>query len=205
MSFSGGVAEYVYGREKESFGDRGPELGVALRATFEAAGWRIEPGGEGIRATVIGASQFTVQLSGNTVHLSDAGILPLRNVPVADARGASIEGSLGRLDLVDGAGPLALALKWSGEPRYAAIRALAERIAAALPRTLDAGTPLVLAVDADVGRSLGRVLVEEFSPGAQIVALDGLEVRELDYLDVGEMLRPAGVVPVVVKSLAFPA
>jgi ethanolamine utilization protein EutA len=85
------------------------------------------------------------------------------------------------------------------------VRELARRIAEALPRTLAEGAPLVLAVDADLGRSLGLVLVEEFAPDARIVALDGLDLRELDYLDVGEMLRPAGVVPVVVKSLAFPA
>ncbi len=36
-------------------------------------------------------------------------------------------------------------------------------------------------------------------------ALDGLDVRELDYLDVGAPIQPARVVPVVVKSLAFGA
>jgi ethanolamine utilization protein EutA len=205
VTFSGGVAEYVYGRERRRFEDAGPELAEELRRAFTAAGWAILPCGEGIRATVIGASQFTVQLSGNTIHLTSPDLLPLRNVPVADARNGSIDRSLARLDRIDGEGPLALALTWEGEPRYTSVRELARRIAEALPRTLAEGAPLVLAVDADLGRSLGLVLVEEFAPDARIVALDGLDLRELDYLDVGEMLRPAGVVPVVVKSLAFPA
>lgn len=204
VTFSGGVAEYIYGREERRFEDAGPELALELRKAFEGAGWQIMPCGEGIRATVIGASQFTVQLSGNTVHLSSSELLPLRNVPVIDARNGSIERSLGRLDRTDGDGPIALALAWEGEPRYSRVRELASRIAEALPRTLASGTPLVLAIDADVGRSLGQVLVEDFAPSARIAALDGLELRELDYLDVGEMLRPAGVVPVVIKSLAFP-
>jgi ethanolamine utilization protein EutA len=204
VSFSGGVAEYLYGRERRRFGDLGPELATEVRRTFIEGGWQILPAGEGIRATVIGASQFTVQLSGNTFHVSTPDLLPLRNVPVADARTNSIAASLDRLDLEDGAGPIAVALSWASEPRYAAVRDLAGRIAAAFPRTLAAGVPLVLAVDADVGRSLGQVLVEEFAPGARVVSLDGLELRELDYLDVGEILRPAGVVPVVIKSLAFP-
>jgi ethanolamine utilization protein EutA len=38
-----------------------------------------------------------------------------------------------------------------------------------------------------------------------VAALDGLDVRELDYVDVGAPIQPAGVVPVVVKSLAFGA
>jgi len=205
VSFSGGVAEYLYGRERRAFGDRGPELAEAVRERFIQSGWRIEATGEAIRATVIGASQFTVQLSGSTVHLSASDLLPLRNVPVVDARHGSIQGSLDRLDLEDGGGPVALALAWSGEPRYAVVRELAARIAQALPRTLSGGVPLVLAIDADVGRSLGQVLVEDFAPSARVAALDGLDLRELDYLDVGEMLRPAGVVPVVIKSLAFPA
>ena len=37
---------------------------------------------EGIRATVIGASQYTVQVSGNTIFISKDGILPLRNLQV---------------------------------------------------------------------------------------------------------------------------
>ena len=37
---------------------------------------------ERIRATVIGASQFTVQVSGKTIYLPDASVLPVHNVPV---------------------------------------------------------------------------------------------------------------------------
>ena len=36
-----------------------------------------------------------------------------------------------------------------------------------------------------------------------LIAIDGLDLVELDYIDVGELLQPANVVPVVVKSLAF--
>jgi len=79
----------------------------------------LEIASDGIRATVIGASQFTVQVSGSTIGLGAQ--LPLRNVPVVPL-GAEIHGT----------GPLALAVKWTGEPEHARIRALAERIAAAM-------------------------------------------------------------------------
>jgi ethanolamine utilization protein EutA len=216
VTFSGGVAEYVHGRELERFGDIAPELGAAL-ASAAAEGWLGAPPVElstGIRATVVGASQFTVQLSGSTVHVSDRSLLPLRNLPVVDARlpaERALDGSavleavsagLRRLDLTDGAQPVAVALAWTGEPRYASLRAVAGGVAAALPRTLAAGVPLVLAVDADVGRSLGAILAEEFA-ATRVASLDGLDVRELDFLDVGSPIQPSGVVPVVVKSLAF--
>jgi ethanolamine utilization protein EutA len=218
VTFSGGVAEYVHGREPERFGDVAPELGAALAAAAAEGRFGASPVelATGIRATVVGASQFTVQLSGSTIHVADHSLLPLRGLPVVDARlpaeraldgGAVREavcGGLRRLDLEEGAQPVAVALSWSGEPRYASLRAVAGGVAAALTRTLAAGVPLVLALDADVGRSLGAILAEEFG-AARVATLDGLDVRELDFLDVGAPILPAGVVPVVVKSLAFGA
>ena len=37
---------------------------------------------EGIRATVVGASQYTIQLSGSTIYVAPLDAVPLRNVPV---------------------------------------------------------------------------------------------------------------------------
>jgi ethanolamine utilization protein EutA len=218
VTFSGGVAEYVHGRERERFGDVAPELGAALAAAAAEGRFDASPVelSTGIRATVVGASQFTVQLSGSTIHVADRSLLPLRGLPVVDARlpaeraldGGAVRDAvcagLRRLDLEEGAQPVAVALSWSGEPRYASLRAVAGGVAAALTRTLAAGVPLVLALDADVGRSLGAILAEEFA-AARVATLDGLDVRELDFLDVGAPIQPAGVVPVVVKSLAFGA
>ena len=52
---------------------------------------------------------------------------------------------------------------------------------------------------------LGWTVAPEAGAQAQpgLVVLDGLELRELDYVDVGEVLLPSRVVPMVVKSLAF--
>jgi ethanolamine utilization protein EutA len=36
-----------------------------------------------------------------------------------------------------------------------------------------------------------------------IVSIDGVQLKELDFVDVGELLTPPGVVPVVIKSLLF--
>ena len=74
-----------------------------------------------------------------------------------------------------------------------------------MPRSLSAGFPLVIALREDVGRALGAILVEDFDVKADLVSIDGLQLLELDYIDIGELLQPANVVPVVVKSLAFPS
>jgi ethanolamine utilization protein EutA len=217
VTFSGGVAEYIFGREERTFGDVAPELAQALAAASESGGLPapVMPLGEGIRATVLGASQFSVQLSGSTIHISDASTLPLRNLPVVYARlqpgqpqqpavADAVRQGFRRLDLEDGQQPVALALPWRGEPSYQSLRALACGIADAMPRSLAAGLPLVVALAADVGWSLGGILSEELSVKADLVTIDGLDLVELDYVDIGEVIQPANVVPVVVKSLAFP-
>jgi ethanolamine utilization protein EutA len=216
-SFSGGVAEYIYGRETARFGDLGAELAAVLHERQRQGAFSAEVVfmGEGIRATVIGASQFTLQLSGNTLHISNPAVLPIRNIPVVHPRlpaSLQVEGvrdaireSFRRLDLVEGEQPVALSVSWQGEPRYASLRALAGGIAQGMPRSLSAGFPLVIALREDVGRALGGILEEDFDVKADLVSIDGLQLLELDYIDIGELIQPANVVPVVVKSLAFPS
>jgi ethanolamine utilization protein EutA len=38
-----------------------------------------------------------------------------------------------------------------------------------------------------------------------IISIDGLELKQFDFIDIGEMLESSGAVPVVIKSLIFPA
>ena len=70
---SGGVGEYVYGREHRDFGDMGRRLGSAFRKELDRMPWPLLPAGACIRATALGASEYTVQLSGNTGHVSSPG------------------------------------------------------------------------------------------------------------------------------------
>jgi ethanolamine utilization protein EutA len=37
----------------------------------------------------------------------------------------------------------------------------------------------------------------------KLVSIDGVQLRQLDFVDIGELLDPPGVVPVVIKSLLF--
>jgi ethanolamine utilization protein EutA len=217
ITFSGGVAEYIYGREQGHFGDLGFELAQELRQALarhrvSAAIW--DPG-QGIRATVIGAAQFSVQTSGNTILIADPKSLPLYNLPVLsfhfglayeiDPRSIaeSVRAALAESDLADGAGPIALAFPWHGDPLHARLYAVAEGICAAVPKTIAAGHPLVLLIDGDVGKSLGRVIHHEAAPGANVVAIDGVQLKQFDYVDIGSVIEASNVVIVIIKSLLF--
>lgn len=209
--FSGGVGELLATGMTEEFGDLGVELAAALRARFERLPAPVHQSGERIRATVIGASQFTVQLSGNTVHVSDATLLPLHNVPVVRVRvggsreiRADIERAAHRLDLDAREEAIAVALEWSGEPTYANLRALAQGLADAHGAARRRETPIIVALQSDIGASLGTILVEELGVRSGVIAVDGLELADLDFIDMGEAIPPANVIPVVIKSLLFP-
>jgi ethanolamine utilization protein EutA len=218
VAFSGGVSEYIYGCEERRFGDIAAPL--AARISAACAQGRIAPPlaepRERIRATVIGASQFTVQVSGKTIHVSERAGLPLRNVPViapamdlseaisveevARATREALERASADEDLA-----VALAIAWRGEPHYLRLRELAEGVALALVPRGCARAPLVLMIDGDVGRTLGYILEHELAIGRPVVSIDGIQLKEFDYVDIGEVIRPADVVPVVIKSLIFPA
>jgi len=217
MTFSGGVAEYLYKRESRRFGDLGADLADELRHAL--AHRRDLPPvwdpGQGIRATVIGAAQFSVQISGNTILIADPDKLPLQNLPVisckltlgdeisVDAVAAEIRAALNRADFEEGNSPVALSFSWHGDPSHTRLHAVAAAICAALPRTLAEDWPLILLIDGDVGKSLGRLIREEIAPRADVIAIDGVQLKEFDYVDIGSVIAPTNVVPIVIKSLLF--
>lgn len=215
--FSGGVSEYVYEKGAAQFGDLGPALAASMRKRLEDRGLNILPNLQGIRATVVGASQYTVQVSGSTVFLDPLDTLPLRNVAAIspdvsldgevldpDAIASAIEASLLRLDLASGRDPVAVTLKWGGSATYHRLAALAKGILAGLAPVLAAGHPLVIVTDGDIGGLLGMHIRESEDARCPIVSVDGIDVNEFDFLDIGEVLMDTGAVPVVVKSLVFP-
>ncbi len=196
VTFSGGVSEYIYGREERDFGDIATTLAARIVAAFHDGriGTPLATPREGIRATVIGASQFTVQVSGKTIHVGRDVKLPLRNVPVV-ALDEWVRGA------VDEEGPIAIAIRWHGDPEYSRLRALAESIRALVPQA--SRLPVVLVTDGDVGRTLGHILEDELALGRPVLSIDGIQLRNFDFVDIGEVIRPADVVPVVIKSLIF--
>jgi len=218
VTFSGGVAEYIYGREAGSYGDLGSPLAQEILARVAKSGVTLEPSNEGIRATVIGASQYTTQVSGSTIFVSPLDALPVRNVPViapafvldteavdAAAVAGAIRNVLRRLDLSDGDVPVAVFVPWRGSATFRRLEDFCRGIIDGLSTVLSRGHPLVLAGDGDVGGLLGIHLREEERISNPIISVDGLELKEFDYIDIGTMLPNSGAVPVVIKSLIFPA
>ncbi len=60
-----------------------------------------------------------------------------------------------------------------------------------------------LMIDGDIGKTIGQLMHRELGFVGDIVSIDGVQLQDLDFLDIGEMISPPGVVPVVIKSLLF--
>jgi ethanolamine utilization protein EutA (predicted chaperonin) len=217
VTFSGGVSEYLYAREPREFGDLGRPLAAAVLSRVRAWGPRIERPDAGLRATVIGASQYTVQVSGGTIFVAPQSTLPLRNVPAitpdlplgeealdAGQIAGTIRAALRRLDLQDGERPVALCYRWKGSATYARLDQFCSGLAAGLAKLLARGLPLVLVGDGDVGGLIGMHCLEERGLLGPIVSIDGISLKEFDFVDIGALLPASGAVPVVIKSLVFP-
>ena len=216
VMFSGGVAEYVYGREARDFGDLGRRFGLALRKRFDELPWKILPAGECIRATAFGASEYSVQLSGNTVYVSQPGeLLPRRNLQVlqppvtlegridANELAAAIARHLEAFDIVEGETEVALAFRWRGEPSFQRLEAFARAIAMSLPLTIERKKPVFLILEGDIAQTLGAILKEDWRIGSELLVLDGIALRDFDYIDLGRIRMPSHTVPVTIKSLVF--
>ena len=218
VMFSGGVAEYVYGREERDFGDLGRRLGAALRKRVDAGGLPYPqlPAGECIRATAIGASEYSVQLSGNTVYISNPGeLLPRKNLqvlqPDVDLAGTidparvtqAIRRHFEAFDLREGESDVALAFRWDGPPAYSRLAALAQGIVEALPMTLMESKPVFLVLDGDIAHSLGALLKDEWNVASDVLVIDGVSLWDFDYIDLGRVRMPSHTVPVTIKSLVF--
>ena len=166
----------------------------------------------------MGASQYTVQVSGSTILISPLDAVPIRNVPVMtpdyglqadeeiDRNSISelTKVALARLDLLSSSTPIAISFAWKGSATFARLNDFTRGVVNGMQEVVSNGNPIVLISDGDIGGLLGLHLVEEVQFPNPVISIDGLELREFDYIDIGELIQSSGAVPVVIKSLVFP-
>jgi ethanolamine utilization protein EutA len=218
VMFSGGVSEFIYNREKTSFGDLGPLIADEIHRRMPDLGMLVMEPTARIRATVIGASQYTIQVSGNTIFITPQEAVPVRNVPVVapefalDVDDLSKEtvkeatlNALRRLDLLNARQPVAIAFHWQGSATFFRLQSFSQGLVQGLKDILDKGHPLVLVNDGDIGGIVGLHFQEELQIQNSIISIDGIALNDFDYIDIGALIESSGSVPVVIKSLIFPA
>ena len=205
ISFSGGVADLIDDTPHDSFayGDLGVLLGKAIYRSRLCKENYLRAK-ETIRATVIGAGSHTTELSGSTIFYDNAAF-PLKNLPVAalteqeenedpQALAAHIRN---RLALFPDS-PTVLALTGKRNPKFSELCKLVDGIALGLRER----SPLVIAVEADMGKALGQA-VGMLLPDTPMICLDGVRLPDGAYLDIGAPIAGGQVLPVVIKTLVI--
>jgi ethanolamine utilization protein EutA len=207
----------LYGRQQGGFGDLGMALAQAVLRRARDWGVRIEEPEQGIRATVVGASQYTIQVSGGTIYVTPQEILPLKNIAVIvpelelgpevldpEALAGAVRAALRRFDLHEGEQAVALCYRWQGSATFARLDAFCRGMAAGLAAPLAQGRALILVGDGDIGGLVGIHCHHELKLANPIVSIDGISLKAFDFIDIGALLDTSGAVPVVIKSLVFP-
>ena len=213
---SGGVGACLYHPETVAtpfaYRDIGPLLAGSLKPLLDPR-TLVEPA-QTVRATVIGAGAHTLSLSGSTIWVSTAS-LPIKNLPVAHpavADAAEVVGlgdawdlAVRRLDLDPARDAYALALPAGIEPLYRNIVAIAAELLS-FCRHSAAGNahPLLVICAQDLGKALGMELQPQLG-SRELAVIDEVQTREGDYLDIGLPIFSGSLLPVTIKSLAFPS
>lgn len=215
ITFSGGVADCVYQQMEGDlfrYGDIGVLLGQAIRSNPDLQTVQLFQAAETIRATVVGAGTHTTEVSGSTIHIA-AERLPIKNIPilkVSEEDEASLEtfrASITRqMPLYKPEGKVEqIAIAFNGETRtsFAEVQDLAAAIIDAAKEVIDSSYPLILVVEADIGKVLGNAVNVMLSYKKDVICIDGIKTLSGDYVDIGEPVADGHVVPVVIKTLIF--
>ncbi len=213
---SGGVAELMRRLERHEplpdLDDSGPILARALIEQIRGRSLPLEYPADPIRATVIGAGQFAMSLSGETVWM-DAALLPLTDLrvlhPFADLKSiVSADLAAGLLDRhrrladLDPADRAAVMLPSLRSAGWRQVEELGKLLAEASDLA-GLAEPRVFLMADNYGRLLGESMTAA-APGRGLIVVDELRLDEADYVDIGRPLEAGrSILPVVAKTLVF--
>jgi len=214
ICFSGGVADCIDNPREDLFcyGDIGPLLGEEIQNSRLYHSFEIIHASETIRATVIGAGSFSTTVSGSTI-MQQSEELPIKNVPALKLNDEEQEkcyaGDVPYLTRCIQwfcrqceSDRILLALKGEQSPSYEKLKRLARCIVEAAEAALPAETAILVALESDTAKALGQAMMR-ITRKKQIVCIDGVQIEQGDYVDLGRPLMDGMVIPVVVKTFVL--
>jgi ethanolamine utilization protein EutA len=205
VTLSGGVGELAYDALQGKpwpattcYGDLGIELAQRLCSSplFAPHLQRFTPSAGG-RATVYGLLRHNTEVSGSTVFVSDAALLPLTDVPIlASVSEVSTDEQLrAALALVGTQTRGACLVVTFAVPGAAAVRSLGLQLAELLrAQKYPPERPLTLLVRHNLGKALGNYVTQWGQQPRALVVIDEIAVRDAQYVHIGT--PRAGTIPV---------
>lgn len=217
ISFSGGVADYIYyeGEVKDyfKFGDVGILLGQAIAKSDLCKKLQVVRSIETIRATVVGAGSHTTEISGSTITYT-AEVFPLKNLPVlklahgdesrgADVLSQAIKEKLDWFKIENDLQKVVIAVDGKKNPSFTEVQVYAQGLVRGMEEMIKGDLPFIIVVENDMAKVLGQAIYSLLEFKKDVVCIDSIKVDNGDYIDIGKPIAEGKVLPVVIKTLVF--
>nr|WP_225445643.1 ethanolamine ammonia-lyase reactivating factor EutA [Paenibacillus arenosi] len=216
ISFSGGVADYIYNEatgDVFQYGDIGILLGRAIAASPLTNQLTVARAAETIRATVVGAGSHTTEISGSTITYTDESF-PIKSVPIlklslSDESGddetlaRAITDKLSWFKLNNDLQQVAIAIEGKSSPSFQEVQKYARGLHKGMAELLEQKYPLIVVVHHDMAKVLGQTLYALLDYKKDVICLDSVVVDNGDYIDIGKPIADGKVLPIVIKTLVF--
>ncbi|MDD6354848.1 MAG: ethanolamine ammonia-lyase reactivating factor EutA [Oscillospiraceae bacterium] len=208
--FSGGVSSCC-GRDLDDYcyGD----LGVMLWREIENSEWYLihncTVADNAIRATVIGAGNYSFDISGSTIACIESA-LPIRNIPCVGLSidcpediASAFDGINRRLSKYSLQKPVALSFSGYKSIGIDDMLGIAHNISDALGEYISNGQPVIVLVEQDIGKAMGVCLKKYLPKDYPVLCIDCVSAEDGDYIDIAKSVGGGRAVPVSVKKLVF--
>ena len=215
FTFSGGVAACMEDLSVQTdwnrYGDIGPLLAAALMQQPFFQNENMKKAQETMRATVIGAGNYSTTISGSTISYTDTDF-PLRNLPIgkiilqSEEDLSFLEIRLHRvlsLLMTETDGRMAVAFQGIPCPSFLQVQEMARHIMNQYDACCPPGSDIILITEADIGKALGQALQHINHFHHRIICLDHICCDSGDYIDLGNPVANGTVIPVIVKTMIF--
>jgi len=216
ITFSGGVADYIYRTEEVvddfAYGDIGILLGQAIKESPLCKELTVLKSVETIRATVVGAGTHTMDISGSTITYT-TDMFPIKNLPIlklskeeeesAKSMEQAIITKLNWFKLEGNLQKVAIAFEGSTTPSFIQVTEYAKGLIGGMTELMEHELPYIILVESDMAKVLGQTMYRMLEYKKDIICLDSIHVENGDYVDIGKPVAEGTVLPVVVKTLVF--
>ncbi|WP_028596403.1 ethanolamine ammonia-lyase reactivating factor EutA [Paenibacillus assamensis] len=216
ISFSGGVADYIYNESTGDvfqYGDIGILLGRAIAASPLTKQLTVARAAETIRATVVGAGSHTTEISGSTITYTDESF-PIKSVPILklslsdessddETLARAITDKLSWFKLNNDLQQVAIAIEGKSSPSFQEVQKYARGLHKGMAELLEQKYPLIVVVHHDMAKVLGQTLYALLDYKKDVICLDSVVVDNGDYIDIGKPIADGKVLPIVIKTLVF--
>jgi ethanolamine utilization protein EutA len=197
ITFSGGVGELIYKISANEllptttfYGDFGIDLARAIsRSSILSANLKTHIPEHKGRATVVGLTLHSTEMSGNSIYLPNPNCLPLRDVPIVAKISQSSTATQWQSAFTLAANcPHGACIQISADNKLEQIRSLATQIRHGLQaNTHEASSPLILLIDSNIGKALGNYICDWGQLDYNLMVIDEVALRDAQFINIGRL------------------